>query len=187
MFTRFKHTAVAKAEILGQGLFACSCEVVAVLFDRLETFGEGAIKLKSNMLSTQLLIEFMVFFMHLVDRSAFSILGPEKRRVFADRYMIVIVKAVIAELSKEVSADDFCNSLRSTYNDRQLIYSRYRELIPVNDEPLKGTLYWEFRKILAEFLDHSNPATVVYLNCLVADFAVLYMVNAAKVEAVLMN
>ena len=133
----------------------------------------------------QFIIEVIVFYMHLVDRLAFAHLGAAKRQVFGDRFIVAVVKEMLRELSKEISADDFGKALRDTYNRRQMEYARYRVLIPAKDEPLKDTLYWEFSKILFGFLDDENPATLMFLNLFVVDMSDALLTKAMKAEEVL--
>lgn len=64
-------------------------------------------------------------------------------------------------------------------------YSRYKELIPPRDEPLKDTLYWEFSKILFGYLDDRNPATLISINLWVADMADVMLTETMQVEEIL--
>lgn len=104
--------------------------------------------------------------------------GPANREVFSDRLIIAVVKEVLRELSKEVSADDFGNILRDTYNLRQMEYSVYKDLIPAKEQPLKGTLCWEFSKVLFSFLNDTNPATLMAINMFVASMAQVMLNDA---------
>ena len=49
---------------------------------------------------------------------------------------------------------------------------------------MNGTLYWEFSKILFGFLNDNNPATLMFLNVLVADFTKIILNDALKVKEV---
>jgi hypothetical protein len=117
---------------------------------------------------------------------AFGILGWEKREIFGDRLQVAVTKEILAELSKDISADDFGEALRETYNRRQMQYSRYKLLVPnEKDDPLKDTLYWEVSKILFEYINNYNPVTLVFMNMLVIDVSDVFLTKAANAEEVL--
>ena len=79
---------------------------------------------------SQFFIETLVFYMHLVDRLAFAYLGAARRQVFCDCFSVAVVKKVLRELTKGVSADDMDETLRDTYSGRQIEYAQYKVLIP---------------------------------------------------------
>jgi hypothetical protein len=159
-------------------------ETASVLLEELSKFDKD-IKFRQENGAPQFVIEIVVFYMHLVDRLAFTHLGATKRALFGDRLIVAVVKELLRRLPKEVSADQFGNALRDTYNRHQIEYTRYKVLIPKKDDPLKDTLYWEFSKVLFGFLDDTNPTTLVYLNILVADFTKAVLNDTLKVEEVL--
>jgi hypothetical protein len=179
----FRKTEIEKADLLGERLVGGATESVAIVMEELgKRFDVG---FRDRNTVPQFIIELIVFYMHLVDRLALAHLGAAKRQVFGDRFIVAVVKEMLRELSKEISADDFGKALRDTYNRRQMEYARYRVLIPAKDEPLKDTLYWEFSKILFGFLDDENPATLMFLNLLVVDMSDALLTKAMKAEEVL--
>jgi hypothetical protein len=181
----FSHKSeIEKADHLGQILVGCATETASVIIERLTSFAEG-ISFRDSNIAPQFVIEFIVFYMHLVDRMAFAHLGAAKREAFGDRFIVAVVKEFLEEISREMSADTLGNALRDTYNRRQLQYAKYKVLIPKKDDPLNNTLYWEFSKILFNFLDDTNPATLMFLNLLVADMTKIMLNDALKVDEVL--
>jgi hypothetical protein len=115
------------------------------------------------------MIEVLVFYMHLVDRTAFADLGASQRKSFMNRFVVAVFKELSRELRNDVLADQFGETLRNTYSRRQSEYAACTSLSPPEGQPPKGTLYWEFSKILFSFLEKNNPATPMFLNILVAD------------------
>jgi hypothetical protein len=179
----FSKTEIEKADLLGDRLVIGALATCSSIMEQLNK--DYDIRLRDKEVAPQFIIEVAVFYMHLLDRLAFAHLGPERREVFTDRLIVAIVKVILAELSKETSADDFCIALRDTYNHRQIEYSRYKKLIPEKDESPKDTLYWEFSKILLSYLNDQNPVAMLPLVASVADFTNLFLTKSPKVEDVL--
>jgi hypothetical protein len=178
-------TEIEKADLLGESLFGGATETSSFIMEELgKRYNIG---FRDEHSAQQFLIEVIVFYMHLVDRLAFAHLGAAKRQVFGDRFIVAVVKEVLRQLSKEISADDFGGLLRDTYNRRQVEYAQFRVPIPKKDEPLKDTLYWEFSKIMFDLLDNTNPATLMFLNLLVADMTKVMLNDALNVEEVLQS
>lgn len=180
------HTAtsqIEKADRLGAGLVGCATETASLIMEELgKRYGIG---FRAKHSAQTFIIELIVFYMHLVDRLAFAYFGATGRKIFGDRLTVAVVKEILRGLSQELSADDFGRSLRDTYNRRQKEYARYKMLMPEKDKSLKDTLYWEVSKVLFGLLDGENPATLVFLNILVADMANITLYDALKVEDVL--
>jgi hypothetical protein len=170
--------AVEKADLLGEQLVGGATEIATMIVEEVAkvspvTFRDGS--------ALQFAVEIIVFYMHLVDRMAFAHLLPAERKIFGDRFIVAVVKETLRELSRDVSADDFGDVLRDTYNKRQMQYARYGVFISGHDQPLKDTLYWEFSKILFGLFKEQNPATLIHLNLLVADCAKIMLVRAEEV------
>jgi hypothetical protein len=179
----FRTTEVEKADLLGERLVGGATETTTIIMEEMgKRYNVG---FRDGNGAQQFVIEVIVFYMHLVDVFAFGILGLEKREVFGDRLIVAVVKELLRVLSRDISADDFGKALRDTYNHRQIEYSRYKILIPEKDKPLKNTLYWEFSKILFGMMDDTNPATLMFLNILVADMTNVMLNEALKVDEVL--
>ena len=179
----FRKSETEKADLLGERLVGSATETASFIMEELgKRFNVG---FRDRSWVPQFIIEVIVFYMHLVDRLAFAHLGLGGREKFADQFEIAVVKEVLRELNPELSADDFGGKLRDTYNRRQMEYAKCKALIPNKDEPPKNTLLWEFSKVLFGFLDDENPATLIFLNMLVADLTNVMLNDALKVEEVL--
>ena len=177
----FRTTEVQKADQLAQCLVGGATEAAKVIA-KMARRPNGSFRDENN--AQQFIIEVMVFYMHLVDRLAFAHLGAAKREIFMDRFLDTVLKETLPELSNNVSPEDFAESLRETYNCRQKQYADHK-LVPVDDEPPKETLCWEFSKILFGFLDTVNPITFALLHKLVLQITTVMLKDTLKVEEVL--
>lgn len=171
-----------KADLLGVRLVGGATEVAQIIVEKLAE--NRPFNFRAPNSAQQFIIEFVVFYMHLVDRVAFTHLGADKRQKFADRFVGAVRKELLKEMIP-VPGYDLGTMLRDTYNMRQTQYERYRVPMPKKDEPLKDTLFWEFSKLLLfSCTDDTNPATLAYLNILVADFTRIMMNKALKLDDV---
>ena len=177
---------IEKADQIGEGLVSGATEVAGSILEGLGKF-EDSLELRQENSTRQFVIEVIVFYMHLVDRLAFAHLGAAKRNVFLDRVTITVLKMALQALSKDGSAEDLGKALRDTYSRRQIEYGCYKVLIAEKDEPLRDTLYWEFSKVLLSFVDDSNPATLTFLNLIVADMTKAFMDDTLRVGEVLLS
>jgi hypothetical protein len=102
--------------------------------------------------------EASAFFLHVLDRVAYQRLGPEARAVFMDSII-----AYAAPRTNE-ERDEFFSLL----NERQRDYSQFQQLFAKPDAPYKGTLCWEFAKLISSRIGERNPARVqlVHLNAI---------------------
>ena len=97
--------------------------------------------------------EINSFVLHVCDRELLFIFGPEKRGIIMDKVLEIIserVKRQCRNLQVKYSRKYFQN----IYNERQIEYSFYKELLPDKGKPLKYTLAWEFSK---NALLHMHP------------------------------
>lgn len=179
-----KKTEIAKAELLGERLLGGVPEIASFLLTELHKIQPG-IGFRDENGPKRFWIELFVFYMYILDRLAFLHLGAEKRDIFSDRLIVVVMNGLVVDLNKELSAVDFVAEMRDTYNHRQSEYSRYKELIPPKDEPLKDTLFWEFSKVLFALFDDENPATLGLLSLMVSDCTMTLLSEGLKADQVL--
>lgn len=96
-------------------------------------------------------IEVLVFALHLTDRIALSRLGNERRTSFMNAFLPAVQRKLVADVARK---------LPSWYNERSLFYQACRLPKP-GDDKQKGTLFWEFAKLMASPVHNPNP---VYSN-----------------------
>lgn len=174
-------TEIEKADLLGERLVGGATEAASIIMEELGK--RYNIVLCDENTAPLFIIEVMVFYMHLVDRLAFSHLGAAGREAFADRFVETVLKESLKDLAT-IPDCDFAKSLRDTYNRRQVQYTKYKSLVAKNDEPPKDTLCWEFSKILFGFLNDTNPVHFTVLHLLVLKITTAMVNDTLKVEEV---
>ena len=174
-----KKTEIEKADLLGERFVGAVPEIAAFLLSEISKM-QPDIAFKDEKGPGQFAIELYVFYFHMLDRLAFLHLGEEGREIFANRLIEVVTHSLILTKNNEWSDLDFAAEMQSTYNQRQLEYANYKELIPPKDKPLKGTLIWEFSKNLFELLVSSNPAILGLLSLIVSDCTITFLTKALR-------
>lgn len=162
-----------KVEILGEALVVGATEIANVIVNELSQLCED-LEFCTDDDAVQYVIEVVVFYMHLVDRSIFAKLGPVRREVFQDNFVIIVLR--LLQKQRGDTTPNFEKALREIYNYRQLFYSQFKDLVPNRNEQLKDTLCWEFSKVLFECFKDTNPVTLVSINIIVVRMTSL-MVN----------
>ena len=173
MFSK-KKAPEEMADIIAERMSGGVPEVVSFILEQLQD--KLNIRLDSRR-NEQVLFETFAFFMHIVDRMAFEALGVDGRVAFGDR--------LVSRIAGTLASTDLVERLRDTYNKRQVKYAQYQELLPPESKPLKGTLVWEFSKVVLELTGDSNPTTLVLICHMVSDWVPFMMQDALKVESVL--
>jgi hypothetical protein len=174
---------VEKANLLGAGLVEAAPEIVNQIVE--EFCKRFEIHFRDRTQLAQFFIEILVFYMHFIDRTALAELGSVRRESFGDHFVNSVVRELLRGASEITSSDEFFPMLRETYRNRQAEYAGYPQLIPEEGEPLKGTLFWEFSKVLYSFFDDMNPANLVFLNVVVTDLSVSVISKVLKVRETL--
>jgi hypothetical protein len=131
--------------------------------------------------TTSLALELIYFSLHLLDRECFARHGEGERNKFMDTLMIEIWKPFLDALP-EKSEFTTGQAIIEQANQAQLEYAQYAQLHPEEDQPLGGTLFWEFSKRLVRNYKPSNTMAVFALNAVVSAYVqTLYeLVNAVK-------
>jgi len=106
----------------------------------------------------EVVLEGMLFFLHLLDRTAFERFGPLRRPVFIDA-VLEGISATSPPLGLER------NDFQDLWNARQEEYSAFAKLYPKDAESLKGTLCWEFAKRMGFEYGNPNPAKITLIAC----------------------
>jgi hypothetical protein len=92
--------------------------------------------------------ELLVFALHLTDRIALTRLGNEKRAAFMDAFLPAVQRRVDGTLA---------SALPGLYNQRTLFYQSCKMPVGGSNENLKGTLFWEFGKLMASPCHYPDP------------------------------
>ncbi|MBF0458680.1 MAG: hypothetical protein HQK99_12395 [Nitrospirae bacterium] len=127
-----------------------------------ERFGNNTKEASSHWLLV--VYEYLFFFIHLADRSAFSKLGSKKRSKLMDVLAPVIesmtTEAWFASWPAEFKCGikkDFFNNL----NNASIEYSQYKKLFAEKGENLKDTLFWELGKNIARLSGYEHNPVII--------------------------
>jgi len=113
---------------------------------------------------SKVMLEYILICLHFGDMIVFN-LAKEKRKVIMDGVLTKVFEALekydenatiklfgdktnqnIPKYFAYWSKMAYSINFQDLYNERQLEYSAYKELLPPKDEPPKNTLLWEFGK-----------------------------------------
>jgi hypothetical protein len=124
-----------------------------------------------------IVLELIVFSLHLADRIAFNVLGPEKRDQFIDALVDSVSSNLAQSIIKDTTSSEtrqrFQRSVLTLYNERTRFYAPLQ--IPSDGEaPLKGNLFWEAAK----------GVTNAYFPNDVAALSILYGSFGSSMESV---
>ena len=160
MFFKKKKTPAEKAELLGRQLVGAIPEIS----NRMLAKVHESCQVDRNGMEVQFLIEVFVFYMHLLNRMAFNELQQSGRDAFADCLVDTVLGGIGQGLHEPISSGDFRVRFIRTYNEREEHYAQFRDWLPKGDQSPKGTLFWEFGKVLFALTgDNPNVGMLVYL------------------------
>ena len=130
---------------------------------------KGVIKKESDV-APKMLLEYILIYLHLIDRIAVECLPAEQRYEFQGglvRWVIKESQKVYKEKFKNAEAyhgllsSNFEDAFGDLYNERQREYSEYVKLIAGPGEAAGGTLFWDFGKRIGSILGHTDVITVM--------------------------
>ena len=125
-----------------------------------------------------IVVEFLIFFLHQYNRTLFAWLGESKRNELMDSVLVELFVWLAErnheELSKgyeHLTVDTFgeylehlavakLRNLPDLYNEREREYAKYAEA-PENGKGLAGTLLWEFGKRIAKAMGRENDIFII--------------------------
>ena len=148
----------SKAATMADLLLGVAPEATRIIAEGLLTEELGVdkdIPTGSQAILTSLAWEVLAFELHLTDRQIFSSLGASTRAPFMDALCAAIAQRLGPPRDVE---------LQNVYNKRQQFYRRFPKLYAESGESLKGTLFWEFGKMLAAAYAESNPAAIMAIS-----------------------
>lgn len=108
-----------------------------------------------------LLLETCAFYIQLMDRLAFGVLGPLRRNDFLDPLLVEVLEILVDIGPSTSEAVQRRRELLWMVNDRQTEYSQYRLLYLNPNEGFGSTLFWEFSSKLAGIIDRTKDGRVV--------------------------
>lgn len=118
----------------------------------------------SNTEWLSILFEFIYFYLHLTDRSAFGHMDEERRATFMTELEQICISSTVnavchewPEDLKEKTKKECMENFRASMEE----YSRYQELVPKEKEGRKNTLVWEFGKNIAKLAGREMDARYV--------------------------
>jgi hypothetical protein len=97
-----------------------------------------------------ILLEALLLTIHVVDRLAFQVLGPDRRNLFMDSLLDAIHGQLPAVGIPPVV-------LQEAYAEKQFHYSQFKKMFAPQEESPKDTLCWEFGKVIVTRYGDANP------------------------------
>lgn len=112
---------------------------------------------------SNLWLEFIIFYTHLVDKTSSQYLSEQARDVVLDSLNKDIIKLLSEGLREEYSLSDFKDHFIDKYNARQFEYAEYSKLLPQEEESPKDTLFWEFGKRTSKIIQGTEKDVRIIL------------------------
>lgn len=116
-------------------------------------------------------IELTTFYLHLVDRRAFEIIGPSGRDTLMDVLVFAALTHYVHEFETE-NSKKLADRFLASYQARGLIFSEY-PLFPEKGQSYANTYIWESAKAISHILcgdANLAPDCLIVLAQSVADF-----------------
>jgi len=106
---------------------------------------------------------FLFFFIHFIDRRAYSILTPENRKNLMNPVGYMTVEEFINKLSAdEDDLDTLLKNHLEELNTFVIKFNKFKEIVPSNGDSPKDTLFWEFSKEVSQTIERTND--IVYIT-----------------------
>jgi hypothetical protein len=120
----------------------------------------------------QFAAEEVMFYLHMIDRTAFMDSTLERRRNFMDELVGATAEILWSTFAPASDASRFARYFASVYNARQKEYAKYGPPPREMDESQKGTILWEYGKRMAALL---SPAKSALRVMVVGNLAMRYL------------
>lgn len=121
--------------------------------------------------------EYLYFFLHYVNRSAFALGGVAAQKKICTDISLHAVAKLTASLPEQSRADAF-SMLLDGLNDAELEYSKCARLSPEDGASPKGTLFWEASKRISTSAGGGMDIT----NIVVATQVMTFGLSSLKLE-----
>lgn len=128
----------AKAELAGKAFWKVSGEYAATVLHVVHPT-DYADRNMGVLMPT--FAEVIAFAMHVTSRIALSRLGEAHRAAFMDAWFPVVLRLCPKEIEGQ---------LQQLYNRREVQYGACKKPFAAEGEPLKGTLLWEFARVVID-------------------------------------
>lgn len=157
-----------KATMLGQLVSDCAERAVASILEvaKIETTTyslKGLIK-EDAIIAPKIFLEYALLYLHLIDRVAATYLDSLPRNLFQEGVLSSAIedsrkvykeKFKRAEEYQGLTYSNFKDKFSDLYNDRQMEYSAYLEIVATGVD-MAGSLLWNFGKRIGDILGHSD-------------------------------
>jgi len=170
MFWR-KKPIEEKAKELARAVWELAKTVAPTLYETLYCFEQAKPSAQRESEQTvSLAMELFYFSLHLLDRECFARHGPDERGRFMDTLITEVWKPLLdAFPDKERIITG--RVIIEQANRAQLEYAQFQRLFPAKDQPLSGTLIWEFSKKLCKTYNPSGQErAVIPLNAVALEY-----------------
>ncbi len=96
-----------------------------------------------------LLLEALLFLLHVTDRLAYQLIGDPNRRLFMDQLLSAVQREVAAEGLLSIV-------LEEAYSEKQSHYQQFTHLHDSDGQPQERSLCWQFGFLMATQYGDSN-------------------------------
>ena len=174
LFGKKQFQLVEVIELTSMEIFANSMAQVRAIIQQNAIPALGSNPNRFNKEAWDIILDLMVFSLHLADRIAFGAVGPQKRSRFMDALLISVSSNLAQSIFEDATQEArqrFQRHFLSLYGERSDFYAPL-QLPSSGEEPLKGTLFWEAAKRVANtfFPDDAASATlmlsIIFGQCL---------------------
>jgi hypothetical protein len=126
---------------------------------------------------------FLFFFIHFIDRRAFSILTPENRKKLMNPIGYMSVEGFIKNNINNfdnINQDNLLRNHLEELNAFVLKFNKFKKIIPSKGESPKDTLFWEFSKEISLTID--NTTDIVYMT--IANELISQVISNLKIDEI---
>jgi hypothetical protein len=114
-------------------------------------------KLNGDLLYAQIYMEYLYFYLHLLDRNVFAELGPEKRAKFIDDFVFKAFSNAIAFFFKDGDKKKLFKVMGDGYNEASEQYLPYQDMLAPKEKPTsENALAPQLAKRIADILRLSS-------------------------------
>lgn len=127
---------------------------------------------------------FLFFFIHFIDRRAFSLLTHENRKAFMNPVGYMSIEKFIKNNSNKGNSFDQDSLLRNHIEELNLFvikFNKFKKIFPSETDSPKDTLFWEFSKEISLAID--NTTDIIYMT--LANDLTIQVISNLKVDEII--